>query len=91
MNTDIMTIVVGFTIGIQITAMFFILRIILKKNVPTTPYILLLVAMLFVTIIKLDYVFHFITSTSRIIYQAGTSIFFMVGFINIYSLLNKKL
>lgn len=80
----------GLTIGVQLTGLYLLTKILLRKETPTLPYIFLLIGMLIILLIKLDFILHFLNPTLRLILQFGTSVTLTIGFGLIYKLLKLK-
>lgn len=84
------SIMAGLAIGVQVFGTIYVARIWLRPETPSQPYRALFAGMMTILVIKADYFFHFMTPNIRLFLQMATSVFFTVGFISIWVLLNKK-
>ena len=82
---------VGLAIGCQIVAIGYVIRIALKRFTPTLPYILIAVALTSTTITRIDNFMQILNIEQRTILLTLSSVFLMIAFIKIYSLLKKKI
>jgi len=82
---------VGLAIGCQIVAISYVIRIAKKRFTPTFPYILIAVALMSTTITRIDNFIQILNIEQRTILHTLSSVFLMIAFIKIYSLLKKKI
>lgn len=73
-------ILVGLAIGMQLTAIYFIYKIMTRHTIATLPYIFIGTSLLITTITRVDNFVHFLTLNDRTIVLTTASLLIMIGF-----------
>jgi len=89
--TPFISSLVGLAIGCQIVAISYVIRIAKKRLTPTFPYTLIAVALTSTTITRIDNFIQILNMDQRTILHTLSSVFLMIAFMKIYSLLKKKI
>lgn len=88
--TEIINILLGLQIGIQLVAAYFVFKIIKIETTPYLPYILAFIALLLMVLIRLDLIFTIMPPAIKISVQTSISFLWMIAFIKIYYLVQNK-
>lgn len=88
--TPFLAILVGLAIGMQSVAIFYVVKIMLRKFTPTFPYILIACSLFLTTMTRIDNFMHFLDINERTVLLTISSVLMMIAFSKIYSLIKKQ-
>ena len=88
--STLLTALIGLQIGVQLTAAVIAFLISMQKFVPHIPYRIATLALLVMTVSRLDYLVNIYSDNFRIVVLALISILWLFFFSNIYVLVRNK-
>lgn len=89
-QTTLELVLSGFHIGLHLVAIYFVLKIALMRDTPSMPYVLILMAFLLQTFLRVNGIVHFLSPLVILGLQMTISVFAMLAFGKVYSLLKKR-